>query len=143
MGQAISVPLELRVSLAEFHDLLNDTYTVERTSGKIDSGWRIPGNSPVDQSIEGPCASIHAVKNDVKGWRIFMDNSPKDINELFGGWRRIETIWPTRLDGDADAIHMWRKRTIDILQSLEEERLEKERLEKERLEKERLEENKV
>jgi hypothetical protein len=56
------------------------------------------------------------------GWRIFMDNGPKNSEDIRGGWRRIGTIWPTRLHGDADAIEKWRNDFLVILEELEKKR---------------------
>ena len=125
MGQAIGIPFIYHVFLTDYPEIANDSYTVERTSGEVDSGWRIPASSPVDNSVTAPAASIHAsITAEMKGgWRIFMDNDAKDINLLRGGWRRVETIWPTRLHGDVEAIDKWRNETLIILEELEKKRL--------------------
>jgi len=124
MGQTISIANEYHVSLADYPELANDSYMVERTSGEAQAGWRIPASSGIDTTVEFPAASIHAlITHGMKGgWRIFMDNGSKDPEELRGGWRRIGTIWPTRLNGDVEAIEKWRNELIVILEELEEKR---------------------
>ena len=124
MGNGISVLTKYHVSLADYPEIANDSYTVERTSGDVDSGWRIPAESGVDQNVIFPAASIHArISDEMKGgWRIFMDNGSKHPDEMRGGWRRIGTIWPTRLHGDAEAIEKWRNELIVILEDLEKKR---------------------
>jgi hypothetical protein len=123
MGQPISIPIEDCVFLDDYPELLNETYTVERTSGTIDPGWRIPSKSAVDISVQRPSASVHAEVAEFKkgGWRIFMDNGPKEVHEILGGWRRLDSIWPTRLTSK-DEIEKWRSDTLKILNLLEAKR---------------------
>lgn len=124
MGQGMSISRKYHVSLADYPEIVNDSYTVERSSGDIDSGWRIPAGSGVDMSVKFPAASIHAMINHGMkgGWRIFMDNGHKRPEKMLGGWRRIGTIWPTRLHGDAQAIEKWSNELIVILDELEKKR---------------------
>jgi hypothetical protein len=124
MGQPMSVPRKYHVSLADYPEIANDTYTVERTSGEVDSDWRIPAGSGIDMTVRFPAASIHAmISGEMKGgWRIFMDNGPKNSEDIRGGWRRIGTIWPTRLHGDPEAIEKWRNDFLVILEELEKKR---------------------
>jgi hypothetical protein len=124
MGQGMSVLPKYHVSLADYPEIANDSYTVERTSGDLDSGWRIPAGSGVDMNVKFPAASIHAIINHGMkgGWRIFMDNGNKRPEQMLGGWRRISTIWPTRLHGDPEAIEKWRNELIVILNELEKKR---------------------
>jgi hypothetical protein len=124
MGQAMSVLPKYHVSLADYPEIANDSYTVERTSGEVDSGWQIPAGSGVDMTVRFPAASIHAlIAAGMKGgWRIFMDNGAKRPEDIRGGWRRIDTIWPTRLHGDPEAIEKWRNDFLIILEELEKKR---------------------
>lgn len=124
MGQTISILTKYHVSLADYPEITNDSYTVERTSGDVEPGWRIPAKSGVDTMVIFPAASIHAmISGEMKGgWRIFMDNGLKNPEEIRGGWRRIGTIWPTRLHGDAEAIEKWRNELIVLLEELEKKR---------------------
>jgi hypothetical protein len=123
MGQPISIPVEDCVFLEDHPELLNEAYTVERTSGATDPGWRIPSNNPLDRSIQRPSASVHAEVAEFKkgGWRIFMDNGSNEPNEMLCGWRRLDSIWPTRLT-DKDEIEKWRSDTLKILNLLEAKR---------------------
>jgi hypothetical protein len=120
MGQTISIPEEYCVEVPE--GFLEKDYTVKRTSGQMESGWRIPRECYVDRlDLDAPSASKHA-RSDSKGlenWRIFMDNGPKSPEEYAHGWRRISTVYPTELDGDEEAIEEWRKKTIELLEQLE------------------------
>lgn len=120
MGQTISIPEEYCVEVPE--GFLEKDYTVKRTSGQMESGWRIPRECYVDRlDLDAPSASRHA-RSDRKGlenWRIFMDNGPKSPEEYAHGWRRVSTVYPTDLDGDEEAIEEWRKKTIELLEQLE------------------------
>lgn len=120
----MSALTKYHVSLADYPEIVNDTYTVQRTSGDVDSSWRIPTSSVADFTVIFPAASIHArIAEYMKGgWRVFMDNGPKHPDEINAGWRRIDTFWPTRLSGDADAIKKWRNDLLLILNELEEKR---------------------
>ena len=123
MGQAMSIESKFCVQVPE---TLLVNYTVKRTSGDMESGWRIPLECYVDRlDIEVPSASRHA-RSDYKGlenWRIFMDNGSKTPEEYRHGWRRVSTVYPTDLDGDEEAIEEWRKKTIALLEELELTRL--------------------
>ena len=83
----------------------------------LDPDWKISYQSGLEPNVEGPSASKYSVKNQ-ELWRIFMDNG-KSGEEYMCGWRRIETIHPTRLDGDEEAIKLWRQTLIGILDALE------------------------
>ena len=124
MGQPISIPSVYHVFLTDYPEIANDSYTVERTNGSVEPGWRIPETSAVDPSVKAPAASIHAVlTHGMKGgWRIFLDNGRVNTTEILGGWRRLDSIWPTRLNGNAEAIQVWRDETTLILDELEKKR---------------------
>jgi len=123
MGQAMSIESKFCVQVPE---ILLVNYTVKRTSGEMETGWRIPLECYVDRlDIEMPSASRHA-RSDRKGlenWRIFMDNGPKTPEEYAHGWRRVSTVYPTDLDGDEEAIEKWRESTIALLEELEAARI--------------------
>ena len=122
MGIAMSIPKKYHVSLLEFPDLIQDTYTVKRTSGLCDPGWVISRATSFEPTLDGPSASKHCSKEPMK-WRIFLDNN-KTSEEYVCGWRRIETIEPTRLSGNQEAIDEWRMKTIERLERLEAKRSE-------------------
>lgn len=123
MGQAMSIESKFCVQVPE---TLLVNYTVKRTSGQMESGWRIPLECYVERvDIAVPSASRHA-RSDHKGlenWRIFMDNGPKTPEEYMYGWRRVSTVYPTDLDGDEEAIEKWREATITLLEELEAARI--------------------
>ena len=118
MGQPISIPKEHQVSLSVFPEIATDTYVVKRSNGEMDPNWVIPSSCTV-VSIDGPSASKHA-PNGSGTWRIYMSNGAT-VPQLYRcGWRRIGTIEPMRLSGDAAAIEEWRTKTIELLEGLEE-----------------------
>ena len=121
MGEYMSVPEKDCVSIREFAWLMEETYTVERTSGKKDDGWFIPKNPHICAagcpSWLDARASNRAVKNPGV-WRIFMRNSEEDPTLHSCGWRRITTVVPTRLLGNEQATEEWRDRVIKLLDSL-------------------------
>jgi hypothetical protein len=122
MGQGLTIQKNLHVSLSDYEEIANDKYTVMRTSGQLDEGWVISIESGL-VDISGSSATKHFTKDDPPKWRIFMDNS-KTAHEYTCGWRRIETIYPTRLSGDEDAIKTWRQGLLEILEALEAKRSE-------------------
>ena len=120
MGQGLTIPKKFHVSLSEYQEIVNDKYIVKRTSGILEPGWIISHQSQSEPNIDGPSASKHSFK-DKGAWRIFMVNG-KSADDYVCGWRRLETIHPIRLDGDEEAINIWRKNFLEILESLEAKR---------------------
>jgi hypothetical protein len=122
MGQSNVIPQDKCVSLEGYYTYLDDTYTVVRTSGEKDAGWRI--NREEHACIAGvplwlrSHASNKADKN-TGTWRIFMRNSEENPNLHSCGWRRVETIEPTRLSGNEQAIQQWREQLIKVLDTLD------------------------
>jgi hypothetical protein len=112
MGQTLGIPYQLCLRLPSH--LLSETFTVLRTSGEMDPGWQIAW-----------LASKHGQK-ELGKWRILMENktNPDPLKHVCG-WRRIETIEPTRLSGNQEAIHAWRLEVIALLEALELERANK------------------
>jgi hypothetical protein len=123
MGQGLTIQKNLHVSLNDYEEIVNDKYTVMRTSGQLDEGWIIALQSGLVLNVSGPSATKHFINDDPKKWRIFMDNG-KTTHEYMCGWRRIETIHPTRLNGDEEAIKTWRQGLLEILEALEAKRPE-------------------
>lgn len=120
MGNTLSETL--CVSLEGCEAITRYTYTVERTSGSIDSGWVI-SESPFN--IGRPkWLKMHATKHISEGWRIFMHNNSSDPNLYVSGWRKINTIVPENQNPDFD-IKIWRKNLVNLLEELEVARLEK------------------
>ena len=118
------VNIKFHVSLKEYEEIVNDTYSVLRSSGEIDSGWKVSHQSSREIWLRGPSATKHINYPGAKnGWRIFLDNG----NDMYHccGWRHIENIYPTRLDGDEEAIKVWRQELLELLEFLETKRLEK------------------
>lgn len=112
MGQTLGIPYQLCLILPSH--LLSETFTVLRTSGEMDPGWQIAF-----------LASKHGQKEPGK-WRILMENktNPDPLKHV-SGWRRIETIEPTRFSGNQEAIDAWRFEIVTLLETLELERANK------------------
>lgn len=120
MGNTLSETL--CVSLEGCDAITRHTYTVERTSGSLDSGWVI-SESPF--KVGRPAwLKMHATKHISEGWRIFMHNNKSDPNLYVSGWRKINTIVPENQNPDFD-LKIWRKNLVNILEELEVARLEK------------------
>jgi hypothetical protein len=112
------------VSLNDYKEIVNDRYTVKRTSGKLESGWKISHESLCEEFLDGPSATKYCPKDTTRKWRIFLDNNKMSYEEHRASWRRLETIHPTRLNGDEEAIKIWRQNLLEILEPLELKRLE-------------------
>ena len=120
MGNTLHIPSELCIKVNE--ELANDTYTVLRTSGIYDPGWRFGiGKFAENHGVKGPSASVRA-RTKPGTWYVFMDNGQDDPNVYACGWRRLETVYPTRLEGDEDAIYKWRTETTVYFNQEEEKR---------------------
>ena len=117
MGQALMIPCQYWVKLPSH--LVQEAFTVLRTSGEMEPGWRITKGDP---DSEDATASKYGLKDPGK-WRILMENTTDpDPQKHVNGWRRIETIEPTRLSGNQEAIEAWRLEVIELLEALELER---------------------
>jgi hypothetical protein len=110
------------VSLEGFQAYLDDTYTVVRTSGGKDTGWQINREQHICMANVPRWLRAHAsnkAAKDTGKWRLFMHNLEETPNLHSCGWRRIETIEPTRLSGNEGAIRQWREELIKILETLD------------------------
>jgi len=124
MGQAISIESKFCVKVP---DSLLVEYTVVRTSGEVDSGWRIPLEWYEDDkyTYTFPSASKHG-KSDRKGlenWRIFMYKGERNSQAYMYAWRRVNSIYPSELYGNEEAIQEWQDKTAILLEELEATRL--------------------
>ena len=127
MGKTMSIPECYCIRVPD--NLVSKEYTVKRTSGVMEKGWRI-GESEYDgeNELTRPSASKYgrifqstSGNNDV--WRIFTNNGKKDPNTYLYAWRRLENIEPTELNGDQEAIQQWRAEVIALFDKLEEARI--------------------
>ena len=123
----MSIPEDKCVKLTSFKAVMGDTYTVIRTNGDKESEWYIPTahHQCAAQCEEwtGAAASKHSSKNK-DTWRIFMRNSHDQPDKHTCGWRRIETICPTRLNDMEDLpVQIWREDVIAFLEGEEVKRL--------------------
>jgi len=110
MGQVVSVPKTKAIDISDISVFLSDTFTVVRSDRSHDRGWSAcdffleDGNRTDFDSIVGAKCEVRPGETPV--WRILMHNQKDGIANRFG-WRRLSTIWPTRLDGDEEAIQKW------------------------------------
>jgi hypothetical protein len=63
-----------------------------------------------------------------KNWRIFMWKEEAggvayDNRSFLYAWRRVETIYPTELADNEEAIEEWQKKTVALLDELETARI--------------------
>lgn len=117
MGNNVSTPdcfVLSQIPSDKFAELLAENFTVIRTSGEHQTGWRIP--SVTHTCHDGKWSKYHAHVWDstshdkgVKKWRFHM---VRDVeNEHVCGWRYSEpgnhTFWPTRLTTDEEKEAWW------------------------------------
>jgi hypothetical protein len=137
MGQKLtkSACVNLRDLPAEVYaELTSETYTVIRTGGWEQHGWRIP-TEPHDDFPAPPCSGsqMHSLACNCthpQAWRVYMVFTGEAIEVGGGmqskrhacGWRRSapgeRTFWPTRLDGNAEEQEAWGMRLDGLLNSL-------------------------
>jgi hypothetical protein len=120
MGASVSIPdcfLWAQLPPEQFAQLLAERFTVIRTSGKEQAGWRIPAvghccNGGQRQKFHGHVWDHTTNGEGDKSWRFHMlrDPTPED-NEHCCGWRRCEpgnrTFWPTRLTTEQEKETWW------------------------------------
>ena len=111
MGQALTISDCIyldRLAPDVFKSLIDEDYTVIRTDGTVETGWRIPSET---HSCDGTSASdqlwacSHATLSTDKKTLKFHMLRDKD-GEHVCGWRRNRTFWPTRL-ADQEAKEAW------------------------------------
>jgi hypothetical protein len=101
---------------------LEEAYTVRRTSGDLQDGWKLAkeGHRCYNQDPRGWKARAHANLG-AEGWRVHLHNGEQkeeDPEAHSCGWRRQGTFWPTRLTGDQAAIDAWTEGLRDHLEEL-------------------------
>jgi hypothetical protein len=162
MGSTVSIPdccLWAQLPAEKFAQLLAERFTVIRTSGKEQTGWRIPsvthGCNPGRQTFHAHVWDHTTDGEGEKSWRFHMlrDPTPED-SEHCCGWRCCQpgnrTFWPTRLTTEEEKETWWTefdalvatlKKTRDMsaeevaaLNKAQEEREELERVKEERQE---------
>jgi hypothetical protein len=144
MGQKLtrSACVNLRDLPAEvYEELISETYTVIRTSGLHQQGWRIPTEPHEDCPAEmrdsfymqslacnriNPSGYLAAFDEQRYPWRVYMvfdgQWSGMENKKHACGWRHStpgeRSFWPTRLDGDAEAQEAWALRLDGLLNGL-------------------------
>jgi hypothetical protein len=111
MGQAISIPYEHGIGISSLPDFANETFTVIRTSGILDSGWTPSkyyneNNGSVTEFKTIVGSKFQVRKDEAPVWRILMNNN-KENDEMLMGWRKLSTIWPSSLNGNDEMIKEW------------------------------------
>jgi hypothetical protein len=138
MGATISREncVDLReLPLADLYALLNETYTVIRTSGEEEEGWKIRDTQHkcglVVPGCYGPYATNQYESRDgIKHWKFFMDNGSCCDDEDHNhrphacGYRTCDegrrTFWPTRLKPDQrEGWWRWLDERVRSLQKIE------------------------
>ena len=124
-----------------YQELTSETYTVVRTGGWEQHGWRIPTEPHEECAVEmrqsfymqslacnriDPSGYLTALEDERCPWRVYMlfdgQWSTIEAKKHACGWRRSapgeRTFWPTRLDGDPAAQEAWGLRLDGLLNGL-------------------------
>jgi hypothetical protein len=127
MGHSHSTDLQLRdLCPVDYKLFLDEEYTVVRSDGSIEQGWKIRDGTHYcmntdTKSAHHRQASVTREADNVNGYKFFMvyDNCDKSCysgahNTPCGhvcGWRACypgkRTFWPTRLQTDGDKAAWW------------------------------------
>ena len=107
MGNAIITFRDLR-KLPNYAELLATEFTVTRTNGEEEQGWRMEA-----QAHTWPCGTqdwwfskAAPSRGSVYGWKVCLVNGKENAVEHVCGWRRVGTFWPQGMDS-SDARHAW------------------------------------
>jgi hypothetical protein len=113
MGGSVSTPdcfVLAQLPPEKFAELLAEDFTVIRTSGDHQAGWRIP--SVTHLCHQGKWAKHHAQAWDhitdgegEKSWCFHMVYDRPDVHVC--GWRRERSFWPTRLTTEEEKEAWW------------------------------------
>jgi hypothetical protein len=99
----------------KFAELLAERFTVVRTSGEKQNGWRISSETHTCGGVPGK-AHAHVWDHTVDGegkidWRCHMVLDEDDTLKHCCGWRRFgpgnRTFWPTRLTTEEEKELWW------------------------------------
>ena len=102
MGQGfIKATPNILLTSADFPELFNRTFIVNRTNGDKEDGWTLPNPESEHKcyNTDGTTYKPWAIKDTNGKWRIFMVGLPP-LNEYTNnshscGWRRIESFQPS------------------------------------------------
>lgn len=118
MGNQVSYPdccVLSQLPPEKFAELLAERFTVIRTSGEQQDGWRIPSEPHPCRGTPGK-AHAHVWDHTVDGegekdWRCHMVLDGDEHTEHCCGWRRFgpgnRTFWPTRLTTQEEKEKWW------------------------------------
>lgn len=116
-----SVVKEQCVNIENIPEFNEELYTVKRTSGILESGWILSWAAGHGVEWMKKTAYFDTVSN---MWRIYTQNGKEDPNEWLYGWRDLEKIFPTSLEGKEEEIEAWRAKVYVQLEVLEDKRKE-------------------
>lgn len=120
MGNGVSTSdcfLWAQLPPEKFAELLAEEFTVIRTSGEQQTGWRIPSASHLCHEGKWEKYHAHVWDNTANGkgekkWRFHMVlDAPDQVHCC--GWRHQRTFWPTRLTTEEEKEAWWAG--IDVL----------------------------
>lgn len=135
----MGIDLSKCVDLAGETAYLEESYTVVRTSGEVQTGWlltekihRCYNTDPRSQKpkahayLKPEAWAVHLHNGDqVSGADLenpsgsaTRDQDEEDSEKHCCGFRRLGTFWPTRLTDDAEAIAAWTNQLRDRLEEL-------------------------
>jgi len=128
MGNLIVTPFNCaelsQLPADDFATLTGETYTVTRTDGREETGWKIdpkPHSCTVDEGTYAAHATNRVECHGIKEWRFFMHNGACCLPEYQDhscrphacGWRTCDlksgrlNFWPTRLETPEDRMKWW------------------------------------
>ena len=117
----MGVTQSMCVSLRELEKYTNESYTVKRTSGDLEDGWRISNGPHHCASSSGSGWVGGHARKPAEGWRVFM-SLPVELEserEHFCGWRRHGTFFPTRIKDQDAEIKSWQDSLLLDLDALQ------------------------
>ena len=116
-----TVMKEQCVSIENLPEFSEEAYTVKRSSGTLEGGWILSWSATHGAEWMNRCAFFD-VKEDK--WRIYTQNNKEKPEEWLYGWRDLEKVFPTSLEGKEEEIIAWREKVYLQLEMLESERRE-------------------
>jgi hypothetical protein len=114
-----SVVKEQCVNIENIPEFNEELYTVKRTSGILEGGWILSWARA--HGVEWMKKSAY-FDTTLNKWRIYTQNGKENPNEWLYGWRDLENIFPTSLEGKKEEIDAWRAKVYVQLEALENKR---------------------
>jgi len=122
MGASITLPQDRIFSIAHLL-AATELYTVVRTDGTVEDGWSVSGDSHRCSAFIPTIAAAAGRISSTESWRVLMTNGKPDEDSAHAcGWRRVETVWPTRITNEAERAD-WRAKFIICLKENDHQRM--------------------